>query len=115
MAHNPRLADQQEVGEFERKLIDKLHILRYLIESNVIELMETEDSEGIIKHNYEEWLDNEKILQKLWKFKEDDNYIKFWTFPACSCPKMDNDDAYPTGRYVTSQGCLIHGWADKNE
>jgi hypothetical protein len=120
MAHNPRLADKQGVDEFERKIIDKLHILRYLIEDNVNVLItkynkkkrvkDKESLERIIKNNYEEWIENERILQKLWKFEENDNFIKFWTFPACSCPRMDNDDNYPTGHYYKVQNCMIHGW-----
>jgi hypothetical protein len=116
MAHSPKLADKQGVGEFERKLIDKLHMLRYFIEENVESLMKenannTDNSKNsLIMRNYEEWFDNEEILQELWNFEKNPNYIKFWTFPACSCPTMDNDDNYPHGHYVTSQKCIVHGW-----
>lgn len=115
MAHNPKLADKQNVSELNRKVIDKLHILRYFIEQNVKELVLVKDElkQELVLANYEEWFENEKLLQELWNFPEDENYIKFWTFPACSCPKMDNDDAYPTGFYIHSQGCLIHGWKGK--
>ncbi len=120
MAHNPRLADKQDVGEFERKLIDKLHILRYLLNANVSELYQKyqkskqkkkkELLKQLINSNYEEWIENERVLQKLWNFEENDNFIKFWDFPACSCPHMDNNDNYPTGYYIKSQTCIIHGW-----
>lgn len=122
MAHNPRSAAKQDVGEFERKLINKLHILRYLIEENAQGLLKKynktktkknkESFKRIIKHNYEVWMENERILQKLWNFEENDNFIKFWTFPACSCPCMDNNDNYPTGYYYKVQNCMIHGWEE---
>ena len=113
MAHNPTLADTQGVPEFDRKIIDKLHILRYLIEENVKELLQqkkTPERDEIIRKNYSEWFENERILQDLWKFPQDDNFIKFWAFPACTCPKMDNDDNFPAGRYVQTSSCIIHGW-----
>lgn len=122
MAHNKELADKQGVSDLNRAIIDKLHTLRYLIESNVEELMESMaeelSAEGadhlveLIKNNYDIWMENDRLLQILWNFPQDDNYIRDWDFPACSCPKMDNDDAYPTGHYVRSQTCLIHGWEE---
>lgn len=48
-------------------------------------------------------------LQDAWKFPKDICYHKFWLLPKCECPKMDNDDAYPTGRYVMNSACPIHG------
>ena len=63
------------------------------------------------KYIYEEWMATHRILQHLWGFDLDDNKIKFWDFPACSCPAMDNNDAYPYGYYAMSGGCMIHGSA----
>lgn len=115
--HNPKLADKQGLDHTTREVIDKLHILRDFLEDHARRLMTTNDSEeyevsvtDLIKSTYDVWFENEQLLQKLWKFREDKDYIKFWTFPACTCPKMDNDDAYPHGRYVTVQNCPIHGW-----
>jgi len=72
---------------------------------------ETEHSEiEYQKETYKIWYENEKLLQKLWKFDDNEDYIKFWNFPACTCPKMDNNDNYPCGRYVQVQNCPIHGW-----
>lgn len=34
---------------------------------------------------------------------------KFWYRPHCMCPKMDNDDAFPSNYYVFNQSCLLHG------
>jgi hypothetical protein len=53
--------------------------------------------------------DLEFQLQRAWKFTEDINYHKFWEMPGCSCAKLDNNDAWPTGYYSRSGGCLIHG------
>ena len=48
-------------------------------------------------------------LQSLWGFPQDVNFHRFWEVPKCQCPEMDNEDAYPTGYYVISGGCPIHG------
>lgn len=61
------------------------------------------------KYIFEEWMDNERELQKLWGFEQDDRFIRFWYFPACSCPQMDNNDSYPSGYYVINGDCVIHG------
>jgi hypothetical protein len=116
MAHNPKLADKQEVSELNREVIDKLHVLRELLVDHSINLKsldytDMEYSEAQYqKETYKEWFENEQLLQKLWNFPGDDNYIRFWEFPACTCPKMDNNDNYPNGRYVQVQNCPIHGW-----
>lgn len=57
----------------------------------------------------EEWTANEFELQKLWGFPEDQQYHKFWKMQGCTCPKMDNEDAYPTGFYVNNGSCPLHG------
>lgn len=53
--------------------------------------------------------DIEFQLQKLWGFPQDKNFHRFWLRPKCTCPKMDNDDAYPTGYYNISGDCPLHG------
>ena len=48
-------------------------------------------------------------LQKLWGFEQSLNYYRFWEVPFCSCPKMDCEDAYPSGRYYVNFECPVHG------
>jgi len=57
---------------------------------------------------YEFWLRNERALQSLWGFEINDRFIKHWNFPGCSCPKMDNDENYPSGYYIRDKGCPVH-------
>jgi hypothetical protein len=63
----------------------------------------------IAKTLYPLWYQFEKTLQELWKFPNEDAFIRFWRYPYCTCPKLDNDDAYPTGFYTTNGDCPIHG------
>ena len=48
-------------------------------------------------------------LQDAWGFGRDANYHRFWNRPKCGCPKLDNEDAYPTGYYVINHSCKLHG------
>lgn len=47
-------------------------------------------------------------LQRLWGFSEDKNFHRFWETPKCTCPKMDNADAYPYRQYI-NMDCKLHG------
>lgn len=110
--HNPKLADKQNVSVVNRRVIDKLHILRELIEHEAGK----EDSEFIAKRLYEEWVENEALLQELWGFPIDPNYVRFWNYPTCQCPKMDNEEYYGHGM-ITSELCKLHwgGRADGSD
>jgi len=55
------------------------------------------------------WEQNEYRLQELWGFPKDPNYHKFWEMSGCTCPKIDNEDSYPTGFYIHTQNCPLHG------
>lgn len=100
---NDKLAVKQGLDETTREVINKLHLLREFIED-----YKTTNPKKI-KFLYKEWYENELLLQKLWKFKVDENYIRFWEFPYCTCPKMDNEDRYPTGHYIVHGDCPVHG------
>lgn len=58
---------------------------------------------------YPSWMALEAVLQRLWGFPEDVNWVKFWYYPYCTCPTIDNNDAYPHGYYSYSGSCPIHG------
>ena len=62
-----------------------------------------------VKEYLELWTQNEYSLQELWGFPKDPNYHKFWEMAGCTCPKMDNEDAYPTGYYIRVGDCPLHG------
>lgn len=48
-------------------------------------------------------------LQDLWGFPRHAGFHKFWNRPKCTCPKLDNEDNYPTGFYVINKECPLHG------
>ena len=93
----------KDLSDAETITINYLHQVRDYIQQAAAEDVE------IASTLYPLWLLNEQTLQKLWGFEQNDNYIKWWNYPHCACPKMDNDDAYPTGYYIYTFGCPIHG------
>lgn len=60
---------------------------------------------------YASWVRNEFDLQKAWGFPLRAAYHRFWEFPGCTCPTMDNRDSYPHMQYHSST-CLLHGNSD---
>jgi hypothetical protein len=48
-------------------------------------------------------------LQKLWGFKEDAKFHRFWLTPGCICPRMDNEENYGVGYYTVVLSCPLHG------
>ena len=104
---NKELAIKQKLSEVEIEIIESLHYLRNFItlKAYCTHINKKEDLQVL----YKRWFNNEKLLQKVWKFDNNDSYIKFWTFPKCTCPKMDNEDRYPIGFYIVNGECPIHG------
>lgn len=47
--------------------------------------------------------------QELWNFPRDANFHFFWSFPGCTCPKMDNRERLGTGTAIRMNDCPIHG------
>jgi len=56
-------------------------------------------------------LENE--IQELFNFEPNVKFHRFWESPKCSCAKMDNQDRWPTGSYVISGDCPLHGVGDE--
>ena len=101
---NSRLIEKQGLTQAEVDIIKELHVRRNEIEEN-LQTCRLEERRVLL----ECWTDNQYKLQSAWRFPEDAKFHRFWDIDGCDCPKMDNDDAYPTGYYVVSQACRIHG------
>lgn len=101
---NKRLLDQQICWD-NLEEIKKLHKERLELEDK---MREESDQHKLIAMD-EEYTQLEFKLQDAWKFSRDKNFHRFWNRPKCECPKLDNEDAYPHGRYVVTGGCPLHG------
>lgn len=91
------------LSDEQKEVITTLHHVRSLIEQAA------HVTSGIARTLYPLWYKNEKTLQKMWGFEDNETYIKFWQYPYCACPKMDNNDSYPSGHYYINGNCPIHG------
>ena len=99
------LIEKQKVSKPNVKKIIKLHLKRDALYA----LMEKTDDAEALKILAKRVTENELDLQDLWKFERNVDFHKFWEMPKCKCPRLDNIDAYPTGYYVKSGDCPIHG------
>lgn len=51
--------------------------------------------------------------QELWNFPRDKNFHRWFDFPGCLCPKLDNAGMIGIDRRIRAQNCPIHGWEEK--
>lgn len=94
-----------ELTTDERYAINELHRIRQAL------LTLAETSEEVAQKIFNIWEANEYALQEFWGFPRNAIYHKSYNFPYCSCPKLDNDDAYPH-HMIDSELCPIHNYID---
>jgi len=102
---NMKLAEELKLSIETIRLIEHYHRIR----EDFITQMGRGGTKEVLRF-YDSILEEiEFNLQELWGFEKNKNYHRFWERPYCTCPKMDNDDAYPYGLYVISSSCILHG------
>lgn len=105
---NLELAQRQNLSEDEVFKIEQLHYSRRLLHDAITQAISA-GNKTVARAIAKALPEIELELQKLWKFEQNINYYKFWYVPRCSCCKLDNDDAFPSGYYVINLSCPIHG------
>lgn len=101
---NKRLLDQQNCWS-NLEDIKEVHWLKLMF----YEMINKTDNPIELKDLVKDVEQCEFELQKLWKFTVDAKFHRWWEYPKCSCPKIDNNDNYPTGYYIIDLSCLLHG------
>lgn len=101
---NPTLLDRQKAWKNLEK-IKEAHQLKLI----VYEMMEETNDVAELRSLADDVTEIEFELQALWGFWQDIKWHRFWTVPKCSCPRTDNEERYPTGKYIHSFSCLVHG------
>lgn len=100
---NKRLLDQQicwtNLEAIKEKHVERIHLHK---------TMEKETDPDLLKLYDELYTLIEYELQDLWRFNRDKLYHMIWKRPHCTCPVLDNHDAYPHLRYI-NKGCILHG------
>lgn len=74
----------------------------------ILKQMEETDDVARLRELASKVMVYEYQLQDLWKFKMDAKYHKWWLLPKCTCPKLDNEDIYPSSITYMSGECPIH-------
>lgn len=101
---NSRLLDKQKCWD-NLEEIKELHVQKFCINDLILNT----DNKIELKELCKNITECEFKLQELWGFPKDKNFHRFWETPKCTCPKMDNEDAYPTGYYAINMQCILHG------
>ncbi len=101
---NKDLLDQQKCWH-NLETIKALHARRL----ELVDKMTAETEAGLLRKYNEEYSYIQFDLQDAWLFPRDAKFHRFWEVPHCSCPKLDNEDRYPTGLYVINKACILHG------
>lgn len=102
---NSRLVTNQGLDLDEVDKVNKLHKVR----NCYLTLMENTDDSVELKRLSLFITQIDFQLQKLWKFKVDSAYHRFWELPKCQCPASDNLDTFGTGHRYVNPNCKIHG------
>lgn len=111
---NPHLIRERKIGWMAIKGIIKAHKEKDAI-INAMMCVQVNHI-NMIKHLRllaKEVTKIEYRLQKLWHFKKDKKFHRFWELPHCSCPRMDNEDRYPSKNYIINYSCILHGSVKK--
>lgn len=104
---NLQLAEHQQLTTEAIVAIERLHAFRDSLHNSIECLMQSKQRK--LTYEVGQMLFTiEEELQKLWKFPVHRSYYKFWNVPLCRCAKMDNNDRFPTGRYIISGDCWLH-------
>lgn len=98
-----RLVIGQQVSKEEIEQIIVIHKQRH----DLKKFLETVDDVELIGIIFNQLTRMEFDLQILWNFKPDSVYHRSWDWPKCTCPKLDNMDAFPFMQYY-SGGCPLH-------
>lgn len=105
---NQNLIIKLNLSETQIKDIKQLHRQAISCDISLTEIAHLGGS-GNTEILLEHWHDIQYQLQDAWGFERNIKFHKFWKLTSCSCPKMDNDDRYPSGYYVMSGKCALHG------
>ena len=104
---NQHLVRQMGITEAGLEEFKCLHQKRVAL---LRQMEETPAEYTVMLHAFAEALTQiEYETQDAWGFARDKNFHRFWEVPRCCCPRMDNEDAYPTGYYVVNKSCPVHG------
>lgn len=101
---NQRLAERQNVSDKQLEALQLSHQLRWMLFETAKQ--QTDPLKLRLLANVFESLESEQ--QKLWNFDVNKDFHRFFDFPGCTCPKMDNAERIGTPYHIYSANCPIH-------
>ncbi len=103
---NSRLVEKQGIDDVAVAKIIMLHQLKYGILESATAAIEDRN----LLRMYAKMVELlEFELQRVWKFPLDAKFHRFWKFPGCTCPRLDNEDSYGTSYSIVNLDCPVHG------
>lgn len=103
---NTYLARRQKVTAEQASALVMSHQLRYII----FEAAKTTKEPLKLKLLAAMFEALEFEQQALWNFPRDKNFHRWFDFPGCTCPKLDNAGMIGVDRRIRLQTCPVHGW-----
>lgn len=105
---NSRLGERQKITEAQLEALKLSHQLRWMLfEAARHETVKDAPLKLQLLANVFDALETEQ--QKLWNFPVDPNHHRWFDFPGCTCPKLDNADRLGTDYKIHNVECPIHG------
>lgn len=102
---NKELLAKQNVSEGQLFALKASHYLKDII----FEMARNTNEENTIRMLAAVFDALESEQQKLWNFEVDVTQHRFFDFPKCSCPQLDNRDRLGTPYKVHTFDCIVHG------
>jgi len=106
---NKELIKKQNLTKKDIANIKKLHVKKNKLFNNIKKWMNKNDLKKI-KESAKLIEELEFKLQDAWKFERNSKMHTHWLYnPACTCPKLDNEERFYTGQRIYSKDCIVHG------
>jgi hypothetical protein len=105
---NSALVQLQHIDDDTLEHIKQTHVTRLKMFESAEDAVTRGDIDGLRALATEfEALEFEQ--QALWGFPQDSSYHMWFTFPGCTCAKMDNMDRRGTPYRLIDVACPVHG------
>lgn len=105
---NERLAIRQKVTPEQLEQLKETHVIVYHLK----EAAKKTTDPVKLRRLAAEFDEIETEQQLLWNFEPDPNFHRFFDFPGCTCPKIDNAERLGTPYKVINNSCPIHGGSE---
>lgn len=102
---NHRLVTKQNLSRKNLKALKETHIFKHML----FRAARATDDPAVLKDLAAKFQLLEFEQQRLWGFPQDARMHRWFEFPKCECPKIDNQERYGTGMGVVYSTCPVHG------